>query len=182
MGFSLVDSLHYDLSMKVRLAMELIKTAKNNPITALDAIRGVVKLIQHQTRESYMTWWEYDVLYEDASKRGLGDQLKINMAEKIQHEIYFGSPTILITCPICDSIESLVIKLDDDELENNKQLVMLEARCVDCGLILPETSRSLLLRLCEEQLTSDLTKMTLKEFGIKCKVDAPLVQKNIHLV
>lgn len=167
LGFSLVDSLHYDLAMKVRLAMELIKTSKNNQITALDAIRGVVKLIQHRTRESYMTWWEYEVLDEDISKHGLGEQLKLNMIVRFQHEIYFGSPTVLLTCPICGSIESLVVRLDDDALDNNERLIMLEARCVDCGLILPEKSRSLLLRLCEKQLTSDLTKMTLKEFGIK---------------
>ena len=167
MGFSLIDALQKDLAEKVRLAMELIKTQINNPITAVNAIRGVVKLIQYLTRESYMTWWEYEILEQDASKIGSGYELKSNMIFRYQQELYFGSATAVITCPICDAIESLVVKLDDEQLVNNKQLVLLEAHCVDCELNLPENSKTLLQQLCNHQLTNDLRDIALKEFGIK---------------
>ena len=147
--------------------MELIKTQINNPITAVNAIRGVVKLIQYLTRESYMTWWEYEILDLDASKIGSGYELKSNMIIKYQQELYSDCATAVITCPICDAIESLVVKLDDEQLESNKQLVLLEARCVDCELILPANSKVLLQRLCNQQLTNDLRDEILKEFGIK---------------
>ena len=68
---------------------------------------------------------------------------------------------------ICDAIESLVVKLDDEQLESNKQLVLLEARCVDCELILPANSKALLQRLCNQQLTNDLRDEILKEYVIK---------------
>lgn len=169
-GISIVDGLGLDLGPKVRLAMDLIRSTPKAQISAVDAIRGVVHWILHHTRLSYLTWWEQEVLRADASTAGMGRMvwgidLKNERKEKFLED---APPNIVIDCPICGMFDSLVVKVDDDALEN-KRLVPSAARCVECSFNLPTAASGLLMKLCADKLTDELCAKTFKDYGYGLK-------------
>ena len=165
LGLKLIGALYGDLSERVRLAVKLSPRPKQSPvsISAVDVVRGVQHWIRHHTRLSYLAWWEQELLDEEESSGWRGFELKQALLEKVKNA---WDPWVIIDCPICGSPNSLVLRLDDPELESHK-LVPIEARCVECGLQLPATARDLIRQLCEPGLTQELLANTLRGYGIK---------------
>ncbi|MFC5427615.1 hypothetical protein ACFPTO_02130 [Paraburkholderia denitrificans] len=164
-GFSIVESLYFDLGKKVRHAIDLNRPTPREKISAIDSIRGVAHWILHHTRYSYLTWWEREVLDNDASTFGTHRISGFDLREQLKEQLLEDDPVLVIDCPICDGLDSLVVKLDEEALDD-RRIVPIAARCVECSLSLPAGAEALLIKLCEDQFTDELCAKTLTEYGI----------------
>lgn len=165
-GFSIVDSFIEDLGQKVRLAIDINRSNSRREISAVDSARGVAHWILHHTRYSYLTWWEIEVLDNDAATLSTRPISGINLREELKKRLLTDDPVVVIDCPICGGVDSFVAKVDGDLLDN-RRLLPVAARCVECSFSLPNKAKDLLTALCKDQFTPELCTKTLREYGIE---------------
>lgn len=139
--------------------IEWCKEPRDFNFSAVDATRGVRHWITHNVRYSHLSEWEQDVLSFEHEAR---DRAKQYVFDRLTED----EPHVLLTCPICSARDGLVVAVNETQLKQ-RQLVPDYANCASCDMQYPPSSRELLIAMCREQLTSDLTHQTCKAYGIR---------------
>jgi hypothetical protein len=165
-GISIVDSLIWDLGPKVRVSMALNRPTSRSEISAIDSIRGVAHGILRHTRYFFLTWWEREILDNDATTLGTRPISGFDLKEGLKKKLLQDDPSTVIDCPICAGADSLVVKVDE-ELLDKRRVLPIAARCVECSFSLPSQAKGLLTALCQKQFTPELCTRTLKEYGVE---------------
>jgi len=162
-----IDIFENQFGRIIKMACHLVQSPANKYINPKQAIQGVRHWMNHHIRESFMSKWEISVLDADESSFGTipvsGFDYKRERLIKLQND----DPNITISCPVCESSNSFVVKLNNDSLISKKSELKPESgECVTCDFRLNDGAQKLTLELCKQQLTEELLNQTLKEYGI----------------
>ena len=118
------------------------------------------RLIRWRFKHNFMTSWELDAAQAD-EENGMKYSKCADRKSKIETS---AGCFWLFDCPVCDDFDTLVCQLDEDAL-GQKEVNIMRADCVSCGLVIPESIYSLARITCQKQLKGKKS-IILNEYGL----------------
>jgi hypothetical protein len=156
-----------ELGGVVRRTIELLQSPVGRQLEAKNLVRGVRRWVNHHIRNSFLSSWEIHVLNHDEESAGFDDGSGWVFRSKLLERLRLSDPNVTVSCPICGSLEALVVEIDEGALAaDTGTLVPRACRCVFCDFNVPKEAADLTLALCAEMFTDDLIKRTRSEYGL----------------
>jgi hypothetical protein len=159
-GFSLCTALVPPFGEQLRTAIDVFGRAQPTTTGSIEALSVLGHLTRWSLRDSMLGPWELQALDPTESY-----DLQLEITARLRgHAERQLEPAWFFDCPVCGGPETLVCKLDDDLLIQ-KTIELLACFCVECGLRLSASARSLLNAVCAEAIKVSRDAI-LTEFGI----------------
>jgi hypothetical protein len=158
-GFDLVDSLIVEYAHHLEIAKRVYERAKGLAQEFTYCFRSFGHYLQWCVRDNFLSNWEFDAL-EEADIFVKGGRID---SEKNALERRFSASWDRFSCPICGDLDSTVVELDADALEEGK-VSPLRMACFSCGFTVRSGQLFLSEALIEQQVTEQRSKI-LKDFG-----------------
>jgi hypothetical protein len=159
--FVLDDALLIEFGNQLRIAGEVFEKFKLrsdlNPVYCLHVLGH---LLRWSVKDSLISHWEAEAV-RTADEDGAKIETIFGQKEKVERLL---DPSWAFDCPICGGLETFVCELVNDDLDK-KQISLLRAVCVECGLNVPRGCPFLADALCREQ-ADEKRDQILYEFGI----------------
>jgi hypothetical protein len=134
-SFDSVDSLTEEFRDQIKSAKSAFDKTQENAVRASESLRALGHLIRWSLRESLMSQSELKAA-EWTDVNGLGFDVIRKRREVAERRF---EPSWTFDCPICRGVNTLVVQLDEQEL-NNKHIVLVKGICAHCDLIMPASS------------------------------------------
>jgi hypothetical protein len=121
-------------------------------------IGSFAHLVRLFIKPTFTSDWESETLV-DAESNGLNWDLKRKDKDTIERS--YSMPWTF-NCPVCEDYESLVCDLETED----QRLVPKQMACANCNYIVHDSEPFIAEVLLREQLTEDLQRRILKEYGL----------------
>jgi hypothetical protein len=155
------DALLIEFGNQLRIAEEVFEKFKLrsdlNPVYCLNVLGH---LLRWSVKDSLISHWEAEAA-RTADEDGAKSETILGQKEKVERLL---DPSWAFDCPICGGLATFVCELVNDDLDK-KQISLLRAVCVECGLAVPRGCPFLADALCREQVDEKRDQI-LYEFGI----------------
>jgi hypothetical protein len=162
-GFHSID-LYADLrkdhafAHHLSVAAQVCSRARAAGVDLTYCIGSFAHLVRLFIKPTFTSDWESETL-DHAESNVLNWDLK--RRDKNTIERWYGMPWTF-DCPVCDDFESLVCDLETED----QRLVPKQMACANCNYIVHDSEPFIAEVLLREQLTEDLQRRILKEYGL----------------
>lgn len=159
--FVLDDALLIEFGDHLRIAGEVFERVKMRPdLDPVYCLRALGHLLRWSVKDSLMSQWE-----ADAARIADEDGAKFNTIQRQKEKVErLFDPSWAFDCPVCNGFETFVCELVADDLDR-KQISLLRAACVECGLAISRGCPFLADALCREQVAEKRDQI-LNDYGV----------------